>query len=287
MSGPKAWQKLSIINKHPRDDNLKFVEPTHTYYINGSSKGIISCTKFLHEFFPHFDADSTIKKMMKSKNWSSSVWNTPGVTVEKIKQAWSSKGEEASKAGTGMHLAIEQFLHGSPEEINQETYTTIEWKYFMNFWNKVKDDLVPYRSEWEVWMDEYKLCGSIDMVFYRKSDNSYVIYDWKRSKEIKTSNDFASGYGPVSHLPDCNYWHYTLQLNVYKYFLEKHYGLRISDMYLVIMHPDNNNYREIRLNHLDEEVIEMLECRKRALDMNINKAIVLPIEKCGMITEED
>ena len=285
MSGPKAWQKLTFKNKHPRDDNLVFHEPTHTYYIAGSSKGVISCTKFLHEFFPHFDADATIQKMMKSKNWASSVWNTPGVTPEKIKKAWSSKGEEASTAGTAMHLAIEQFLHGSPEEINPKTYDTVEWKYFMNFWNKVKDDLVPYRSEWEVWMDEFKLCGSIDMVFYRKSDNSYVIYDWKRSKDIKTDNPFGKGFGPVSHLPDSNYWHYTLQLNVYKYFLQTHYGLRVSDMYLVILHPDNKNYREIRLNHLDEEVLGMLECRRVAIEMKVSQAIVLPIEECAILDE--
>ena len=168
---PQPWQKLTFTNKHPRDDNLVFHEPTHTYYIDGSSKGVISCTKFLHEFFPHFDPDATIQKMMKSKNWASSVWNTPGVTPAKIKKAWDDKGKEASTAGTAMHLAIEQFLHGSPEQIDPKTYETTEWKYFMNFWNVVKDDLVPYRSEWEVWMDEFKLCGSIDMIFYRKSDN--------------------------------------------------------------------------------------------------------------------
>ena len=277
---PQAWQKLTFTNKHPRDDNLVFHEPTHTYYIDGSSKGVISCTKFLHEFFPHFDPDATIQKMMKSKNWASSVWNTPGVTPAKIKKAWDDKGKEASTAGTAMHLAIEQFLHGSPEQIDPKTYETTEWKYFMNFWNVVKDDLVPYRSEWEVWMDEFKLCGSIDMVFYRKSDNSYVIYDWKRSKEIKTDNSFGKGFGPVAHLPDCNYWHYTLQLNVYKYFLEKHYGLKVSDMYLVIIHPDNKNYQRIRLNHLDEEVIGMLECRKRAIDMKVDQPILLPAPDC-------
>jgi len=278
-----SWQKLTHINKHPRDEHITFHEPTHTYYVDGSSKQYVSCTKFLHEFFPHFDPDVTISKMMKSKNWASSVWY--GKKPDEIKKAWASKGEEASAAGTAMHLAIEQFLHGSPEQISEETYKTIEWKYFMNFWEDVKHDLVPYRSEWEVWMDEYKLAGSIDMIFYRKSDDSYVIYDWKRSKEIKTSNDYASGYGPVSHLPDCNYWHYTLQLNTYKYFLEKYYGLRVSDMYLVIIHPDNKNYRQLRLNHLDDEVVSMLECRKRALDMKVNKTIVLPLPECELLDE--
>ena len=278
-----SWQKLTHKNKHPRDAHITFHEPTHTYYVDGSSNQYVSCTKFLHEFFPHFDPDVTISKMMKSKNWASSVWY--GKKPDEIKKAWATKGGEASTAGTAMHLAIEQYLHGSPEQISEETYKTVEWKYFMNFWEDVKHDLVPYRSEWEVWMDEFKLAGSIDMIFYRKSDDSYVIYDWKRSKDIKTSNEYGSGYGPVSHLPDCNYWHYTLQLNTYKYFLEKYYGLRVSDMYLVIIHPDNKNYRQLRLNHLDDEIVGMLACRTRALEMKVNKTIVLPLPECEFLDE--
>jgi len=281
---PQPWQKLSFINKHPRDDNIRFHEPTHTYYIDGSSTNVISCTGFIHAFFPHFDADVTIQKMMKSNKWTSSVWY--GMTPEQIKKTWNDSGKEASAKGTAMHLAIEQYLHGSEDQIDPDNYSTIEWKYFMNFWDDVKHDLVPYRSEWEVWMKEYLLCGSIDMVFFSKKLNGYVIYDWKRSKDIKTKNDFASGYGPVNHLPDTNYWHYTLQLNIYKYFLEKFYNLNVVDLCLVILHPDNKNYRLIRLNMLDDEVVGMLECRKRALTMNVNKAVVLPLPDCNFIEEE-
>ena len=282
---PQPWQALSFKNKHPRDDHIVFHEPTHTYYIDGSSEKVISCTKFIHEFFPHFDPDATIAKMMKSAKWTTSVWY--GKSAEEIKKTWNDSGKEASEKGTAMHLAIEQFLHGAIEQIDPSNYSTIEWKYFMNFWRDVEHDLVPYRSEWEVWMREYLLCGSIDMVFYSKKLKGYVIYDWKRSKEIKTSNNFSNGYGPVSHLPDCNYWHYTLQLNIYKYFLEKFYGLNIVDLCLVIIHPDNKNYRLIRLNMLDEEVEGMLECRQRALTMNVNKYIVLPIkvDECAFMDE--
>jgi hypothetical protein len=126
-----------------------------------------------------------------------------------------------------------------------------------------------------VWSEEHKLAGSIDMVFYRKSDDSYVIYDWKRSKEIKRENDWETGYGPVSHLPNCNYWHYTLQLNVYRWFLETFYGLKISDMYLIILHPDNTNYKRFRLNRLDDEVNDMLECRLRAVKAGKGATVML------------
>jgi hypothetical protein len=260
---PQPWQELSYKNKHPRDNLIQFDEPTHVYTVKGSSKGIVSCTKFLHEFFPHFDAAAIIRKMMSSPKWPQSKYY--GMTAAQIKKQWDDNGAAASGAGTAMHLAIEQFLHGHPELIEPEVLETPEWRYFTNFWNEAKGDLVPYRSEWEVWSEEHKLAGSIDMIFYRKSDDSYVIYDWKRSKEIKMENNFGNGFGPVAHLPDANYWHYTLQLNVYRWFLETFYGLRISDMYIMIFHPDNDNYRRYKLNRLDDEVEAMVEARLRAV----------------------
>lgn len=257
---PQWWQELSIRNAHPRDKSIVFDEPTHVYTVNGTSKGWISCTKFLHDFFPHFDPDAVIAKMMSSPKWPQNKYF--GMTAEEIKKLWNDNGAAASGAGTAMHLAIEQFLHGHPEVIDPPVLDSVEWKYFKQFWADVSGDLVPYRSEWEVWAEEYKLAGSIDMIFYRKSTGDYVIYDWKRSKEIKKTNDWGTGFGPVAHLPDCNYWHYTLQLNVYRWFLETYYGLRISDMYLVIMHPDNDTYKRFRLNRLDDEVKGMLAERR-------------------------
>jgi ATP-dependent exoDNAse (exonuclease V) beta subunit len=256
---PQPWQELSFKHKHPRDDSIVFDEPTHVYTVNGTYEGYKSCTGFVHSFFPHFDPDAIIPKMMASPKWPQHALY--GKTAEEIKAIWNANGKNASESGTAMHLAIEQFLHGHPELITDAMRTSTEWKYFMNFWNDVSDNLVPYRSEWEVWSEEYKLAGSIDMIFYRKSDDSYVIYDWKRSKEIKTENSFENGYAPLDHLPSCNYWQYTLQLNMYKWFLETYYGLKISDMYLIILYPENSNYKQYKLNHMDSEIQSMLEER--------------------------
>jgi hypothetical protein len=281
----QPWQHLSRINHHPRDDHIAFHEPTHKYYVNGSCEGNISCTGFVHEFFGHFDAKAIITKMRKGKNWPQSKYF--GKTDEEIMAEWNANGKAASEAGTAMHLAIEQFLHGASEQIKPETFDTIEWKYFMKFWNDCGHDLEPYRSEWEVFTDnllipsenerKIKLCGSIDMVFRRKSDGKFVIYDWKRSKEIKSENPFGSGLPPLEHLPDINYWHYTLQLNVYKWMLEKFYGLEVADLYLVIIHPDNPSYRRMRLNILEDEVEDMIECRRKAVEAGCKQAVILPL----------
>jgi ATP-dependent exoDNAse (exonuclease V) beta subunit len=284
---PEPWMTLLHTNAHPRDADIQFDEPTHIYTVQGSSKGIISCTKFLHEFFGHFDAKGTIKKMMASPKWTESKWYKPGITAKEIEEQWNANGREASGAGTAMHLAIEQFLNGSEKVILPHIKETTEWRYFMNFWREHGADLEPYRTEWEVWSEDHKLAGQIDMVYRRKSDGKFLIYDWKRSKEIKTENKFQTGLPPIQHLPDCNYWHYTLQLNVYRWFLENLYGLEIDDMYLLVLHPDNKNYKRVRLNRMDEEVDAMLNCRLRAVKEGLKQTVVLPLPEKACLMEDD
>jgi ATP-dependent exoDNAse (exonuclease V) beta subunit len=275
---PQPWQTLAYLNAHPRDKSVRFVEKTHTYYINGSSKGYVSTTGFVHSFFPHFDADAVIKTMMASPNWSKSKYF--GKTAEEIATEWSSSGAESSGKGTNMHLAIEQWLNGATNLIDATVLETKEWQYFQNFWRDYYDELEPYRMEWEVWDEKHKLSGSIDAIF-RKKDGTYVIYDWKRSKEIKKkAYRGEAGYAPLDHLENVNYWHYTMQLNIYKWFLETHYGLKISGLYLIILHPNNTNYVRYELNILDDEVQSMLECRLAALEEGKGNTVVLPGEEC-------
>ena len=43
---------------------------------------------------------------------------------------------------------------------------------------------------------------------------------------------------PLHHLPDCKGIHYRLQLNVYRYILERYYDLTVSLMLVVSVHPE-------------------------------------------------
>lgn len=268
----QPWMSLARKYRHERDNLIHFDEPSHVYTVKGSSKGICSVTTFLHQFFPHFDADATINKMMKSPKWPESKWY--GMTKEEIKAAWNANGKEASEAGTAMHLGIEMVMNDAESEVVPEVKETKEWEYFWNYWREDSKTYEPWRTEWEVWDEELKLAGSIDMIYRNKHDGTFAIYDWKRAKDMRMDNPFGTGFGPVSHLPDTNYWHYTLQLNVYRWILEKHYNLKISEMALVVLHPNNKNYKRYKLNRLEEEVDEMMECRRRAVQAGLPRPVL-------------
>jgi len=262
--------RLAIKNAHVRDSFIQFEESSHIYTVKGTYKGYTSVTKLIHSFFPEFDTFGVIQKMMAGRNWSSHKHF--GKTANEIAAIWKSDGKASSEAGTQLHRAIELFLDSTVATVTDATATAAttvttspEWGYFEAFWLKHGLDLEPYRLEWPVWVEELKLAGAIDCVFRQKSDGAFFIYDWKRSKEIKMENGYENGLGPLSHLPACNYWQYTIQLNLYRWILENHYGMPIKGMYLIVLHPDNKTYRRYPLNRLDDEIEEILESRRSQL----------------------
>ena len=233
---------LALVHEHPRDKHVKFEESSHTYSINGSSDGYISVTTLIHSLFPHFDADEVISKMFSSYNWKDSKYF--GKTREQIKSEWASSGKEAAGLGTKMHANIEAFYNGERHETESK-----EWKLFEEFNKMHEDELESYRSEMIVYAEDLKIAGSIDMIYSIKDQpNKYVIYDWKRSKKIKTDNEYQKGTHELTKkLPDCNLVHYSLQLTIYKEILTQYYGMDIVECNLIILHPDQNKFVKIRV----------------------------------------
>lgn len=256
---------LKSANKHPRDDRIVFDEEPHIYYINGKPAKT-SVTTLVHEYFPKFDADAIIDRMMSSKWWYKSKYYQHGVPNdvirEDIKNSWKQAGVDACTHGTFMHKTIEEYYNQQPLSHPD----TDEFNMFLQFANDHKQ-LTPYRTEWEVYMEEVNLAGSIDMVF-ENSDGTFSIYDWKRTKEIKLKNDYHShGLSIMGKYDDCNYIHYSLQLNIYKYILEKKYAMTIRDMYLVCMHPLYTKYKKVEVLNLQNEVEQILQ--KRQVELSV------------------
>ena len=252
---------LAKLNQHPRDEFISFIEEGHKYFIHGKSDGLISVTTFIHQNFSHFDAEGIADNLLKNtKKMNDPKYKYFGKTKEEIIEEWNENGRIASCEGTKLHADIEYYYNRVPVENN-----SIEFQYFRRF---VKDspELIPYRTEWLVYYEEYMITGSIDMVF-ENPDGTIQIYDWKRSKGIEyESYDNKCSITPcLSHLPDTNFNHYSLQLNLYRKILQDKYNKIVTKLCLVILHPDHHEktYEIIDVPIMDYEIDELFKLRKQ------------------------
>lgn len=244
---------LTTTNFHPRDAAITFKEEGHEYTISGKDRKPTSVTTLIHKFFPEFDADAVITKMMRSRNWPQSKYY--GRTRESIKEQWERTREEAAQLGTKMHRSIELFLN---MELVDDA-TTKQFTMFMQFWTDFRKQypmIYVYRTEWLVYDETTPnpLAGSIDCVVSDGAGN-LIILDWKCSKEIKMSNSYQKGNHPFNEYEDCNFNHYCLQLNFYRHILETKYDKNVIFMMLVILHPNQESYichavPKIELTHI-------------------------------------
>lgn len=255
-----------LANKYPdsREKNIEFYADEHKYVISGDDS-YISGTTFVHKFVEEFDADKIIQNMMQSRNWHANKYY--GMSVDEIKALWDKNRDESADAGTKLHYDIECYYN-----LIDNKNDSIEWSYFMKFYNDY-NYLIPYRTELKVYHEELKLVGTIDMTFIDKYDPNIIeIYDWKRSKEIVKQSNFGKWMNSeyLSHLPDTNFWHYSLQLNIYKAIIEAKYGKRVAGLYLVCLHPNNknNSYQRIKCADLSCEVADLFQERMREINSN-------------------
>jgi len=240
----KPSVKFNLINAHPRDQRIRFYPEPHIYTIDNTPAP--SASTVISNFFPAFDAYGAAINLGR---------NNPlyGLPVDEIVKTWNTKGKKAADEGTFLHEQIEKYYLDENYEQPEE---------FIHFENFVQDHLhlKPYRSEWRVFDEKYHIAGTIDMI--SKNGHGFEIYDWKRSQKIidpyaeepiTIDNWGKVGVGKLDHIFDTSYNRYCLQQSLYKYILEKNYGIKVSEMYLVVLHPDYDQYYKISVPYMHEE----------------------------------
>ena len=255
MSVPPTY--LANLHSHEKDQYISFQEEGHKYTIHGED-GYTSITTLIGKLFHHFDPNEIVDKMMKNKSrMKDPTYKYYDMTKEDILAMWNANGKDASEKGTKMHYLIEQHYN----KIENVDDGSIEFSYFKKYLNDYAD-LKPYRTEWTVFYTKYKLCGSIDMI-YENPDGTLQISDWKRVKLIEyEAYGNKCGIIPcLNTMPDTNFWHYCLQLNLYKTILEEQYNKKVTGLYLICMHPENTSqsYDRLEVPILNEDVANILK----------------------------
>lgn len=248
---------LSSLNAHERDSRIKFFEEGHVYELDGNTD-CVSTTTHIHSFFNEFDADK-VAKTLSEKYRDIDGHKYYGMSDDDIKRSWASNN--AAAEGTKLHADIEDHINGL-----KTTNESVEFGYFLTFM-KDNPQYKPYRTEWVIFDDALRITGSIDIVFEGSAKDSVVLGDWKRSKEIKFSNRFSRGKRGLEHVDDCNFNHYCLQLNVYRHVLEKYYGKKVEEMFLVVLHPNNDGYVKLNVPRITDDIQTILD--RRAADIGV------------------
>ena len=185
-------------------------------------------------------------------------------SVRQIIDVWNN----SSVLGTELHLCIEYYYNGIQREISDKIAR--EWGYFLNYIDFMKEDhpeLIPYRTEWKIFSRELHLAGMIDMVYEQtiKDENGNEekvlhLYDWKRTKGLNSRpKPYGKFKAPLDSVPKSKHHKYYLQLNIYKFIIEREFGRKVVDMKIVVFHPANDNYVIVNVPLMEKEVIRLIQ----------------------------
>ena len=255
----------------------------HTY-INRMNVSYMPVTSFIHSFCKKEDWAAIAQKYIDKRTSKqiveeiSSKYNIPiSVVYEKFKNEginsktvmyfWDLEKNRACNDGSNFHNEQEEEdIKNNNAIANHETDAIYDL-------STLNDGIY---TELMIWDDEYLICGKSDKVIIstdEKNLNPYIsIKDYKTNKELKINYNFINKntgepvvnkymLEPISHLVDCNYIHYTLQLSLYAYMLERK-GFKVKDLELLhTPNYDKNNMKSYQLPYMREEIIAMLNTR--------------------------
>jgi hypothetical protein len=204
---------------------VRFRADKHKYEsINPEDKiDWVSVTTFVSQFKTPFDAVSQSKKSAKNPK---SKWYK--MKPEDIQAAWAAEADRAVTLGTWYHNQREADLI-SFDTIERQGLDVpiikpiIDGDLKLAPEQRLVEGIYP---EHFVYLKSAGICGQSDRVEVVKDTVS--VFDYKTNKKIeKESFKNWEGVskmmlGPCSHLEDCNFNHYALQLSIYLYIILKH-----------------------------------------------------------------
>ena len=230
------------------DKNICLNEENHEYRLLKNPDFVfISVTTFVDGFFEGFDAPKIALKLVN---------NNPkylGYTVESLMAEWTA----TANYGTKVHNEIERWIKDRKEPKDRKALNGKDWieQY------RLRSDMDIY-SEVIVYSKELSIAGTVDILAKDNKTEEYTIIDWKTSKRIDTISykKKMGTHRTTRHIMDCNFYHYSLQLSLYRYILEQYYNLNIGHQ--LIAHLNDDGVNAILTPYMQDDIIEMLKYRQ-------------------------
>lgn len=247
MDSPKNKCSLTNVSegvKISRDRQVVFSEWDHKYVHLPSGKTLVSSTTILKKLKKPFNTNVIAKNYAK-KN---------GLDVDEVKELWKNKADTAAKKGTYIHKMLEDLALGKEVGI-KNLYP--EEESAMNFYNDfIKSGIwTPVTLEDILW-SPIGLSGQADGIV-QNQQGDYILIDYKTSKKIARTSEYNNKLlHEFSHLDECEYNLYSIQLSLYKMMSE----YPIKDIMIVHIKPDGYSLQHaIDFNCTEEQVAKWLE----------------------------
>jgi hypothetical protein len=257
---------MDILNQLTVFNRIVFLDRTHTYLIDNKPSAKYSVTGLLESF----------KEPFEKEKWAKIKGNEFGLPPEDIIASWDQKNLYSKVLGSVFHNYAENYYNNKVIPYDKEWVSSqltseqhdelrdtlnILLKQFNNFYNETKSYLIPIKNELVIGdLKNTRVCGMIDMLCYNTEKECFEIYDFKTNKELNYSSKFNKKFiSPLDHLDACEVNTYSLQLGLYKKFIEDNTSIKIKNLYVLWLNKNNDNYRLVPLLNLDNEVNLILQ----------------------------
>ena len=226
------------------DQNIVLDKDAHEYSLLTQPDLVFtSVTTFIDQFFEGFDSEKIATNLVETHP------RYADRTVESLIAEWAATGEH----GTLVHDEIENWIKNGIEPIETKAINGKNW--LQNY--KLKSD-IDVLSEVILYSTELNIAGTVDILALDKATGLYELIDWKTSKRIDTSSyGNKTGTSSVTQdVPDCNFYHYALQLSLYRYLLEEFYGINFNNQ--LIAHLQDDGARSLVAPYMRDHIVAML-----------------------------
>jgi len=257
-----------ITVKNPKGRSISFSEENHKYF---DSKGNVyrSTTDIIHSLFPEFEKDKMAylvarRRVMKEEGIS----NTEDAPVNKcmkmkmiVLQEWEDNKNKAGDLGTQIHRYAECKLSGVPFDMQfTESRQEKMSKVLDSFLLELEKHYTFVEAEKIIFSPKILLAGTVDLIMKHKERDCFAVFDWKTSKEISKVDSYGKkGLLFLNHLDNCNYWHFALQLNIYRWILKTEGYGDFDDVDLGVFHINTQKVHGYKIPIMEWETTKIFE----------------------------
>ena len=197
-------------------NSVVYLEPVeHKYYHKVTGESFKSVTTVLGMLEPEFNSEQ-IALAISIQDPSKKKEQYQNMSQEEILAEWKRINDEANEYGTEIHEIMERYLLANKIYIPKSDYERNLISKFQEIDPMTKGIIYP---ETILFSEKHKLAGTADII--EDCGDYFNVWDWKTNKKFKFISEYDHWLNPpVSHLSDCQYNIYALQLSIYSYMFQ-------------------------------------------------------------------